>query len=276
MQFSGFQCKERKDKAPKRLQSCPTWEKQRRPAGLGAAGPVLRDRKYLVARGSTRRRRLLLRELLGQLLLGLGLLLVAAVHVAGLLGPTCAAAAVGICQSRHELTSSNNKMRTPRPGIQSSDRARLCGVPWERSLLTLLGHAVVGHGGLLLGRVSAAAVLLLGGVHLRVSGHGVALLRIAVGHLRHAGGRHATVTTAHAVATHAAAAAGRVAATGAVVGGFIDANGAAIESICALEVRTQHQPPERGRLRRRGRRIVVSYSMLFMAAIARWASSSFV
>lgn len=50
----------------------------------------------LVARGGTRRRRLLLRELL----LGLGLLLVAAVHVASL-RPTCA---IRICQSRCKST----------------------------------------------------------------------------------------------------------------------------------------------------------------------------
>lgn len=60
------------------------------------ANPVSVPSQHLVARWGTRRRRLLLRELL----LGLGLLLVAAVHVASL-RPTCA---ICICQSRREST----------------------------------------------------------------------------------------------------------------------------------------------------------------------------
>lgn len=98
--------------------------------------------------------------------------------------------------------------------------------------LTLLRHGAVVHRSCL-GRVSATAVLLLlGGIHLRVSSHRVSLLRMSVGHLRHAGVLHATVAAAHPKAAHRSAAAGRVAPSGTVVGGLVDANGATVEPEC--------------------------------------------
>lgn len=77
----------------------------------------------LVARGSAGRGRLLL-GMLRQLLLGLSLLLVTAVHVASLLGPTCPAAAIGIYQSRHVLTLHNERNKTSRREIDIANRAR--------------------------------------------------------------------------------------------------------------------------------------------------------
>lgn len=98
--------------------------------------------------------------------------------------------------------------------------------------LALLRHRAVVHRSRL-GRVSTTAVLLLlGGIHLRVSSHRVALLRMSVGHLRHAGVLQATVAAAHPKATHRSAAAGRVASSGTVVGGLVDADGATVEPEC--------------------------------------------
>lgn len=97
--------------------------------------------------------------------------------------------------------------------------------------LTLLRDGTVVHRSCL-GWVSATAVLLLLGVHLRVSSHRVSLLRMSVGHLRHAGVLHATIAAAHPKTAHHSAASGRVAASRTVVGGLVDANGATIEPGC--------------------------------------------
>lgn len=94
--------------------------------------------------------------------------------------------------------------------------------------LTLLRHCVVVHSRLR--RVSAATILLLCRIQLGVRSHRMALLGVAVCHLRHARGRNTTIAAAHAVTTKTTAARW-IASSRSVVRGLINTNSAAIESI---------------------------------------------
>lgn len=68
-----------------------------------------------------------------------------------------------------------------------------------------------------------------------MSCHGMPLLRIAIGHLRHARSRHAAKTTTHtAVAPHRAAATGRVATTRTIIGGLVNTDRTSVESVALL------------------------------------------
>lgn len=139
--------------------------------------------------------------------------------------------------------------------------------------LTLLRHGTVVHRSCL-GWVSTTAVLLLlSSVHLRMSSHRITLLRMSIGHLRHAGVLHATVATAHAKTADDSTASGRVATPGAVVRGLVDTNGTAIEPECGALASIHH---ELRILQHSYSLLRWSYSTLFIAAIARCASSSFV
>lgn len=62
-----------------------------------------------------------------------------------------------------------------------------------------------------------------------------------VGHLRHAGVLHAAVATAHPKTAHHSATAGRVAASGAVVRGLVDADGATVEPECRALASVQNK-----------------------------------
>lgn len=132
---------------------------------------------------------------------------------------------------------------------------------------TLLGHIVVAHR--LLGRITAATVRLLR-IQLGMRSHGMTtLLRVAIAHLRHARRRHSTVTTAHAVAAHRATT-WRVASTRTVIRGLVHTNSATVEPIRRIAL-SASSPANLGLVRSRN-----THSILFMAAIARCASSSLV
>lgn len=97
---------------------------------------------------------------------------------------------------------------------------------------TLLRHSAVVHGRLLRW-IASTAVLLLGSIHLRMRSHGVALLGVAICHLRHARSGHA-VPTSHAVAAHDTTTARRIASTGTIVRRLVYTDGAAVEPVdCA-------------------------------------------
>lgn len=216
--------------------SCRTWRDGPAGGSLPPSTPQLRQVQertqplsvgstlaHLVPRRATRRSllawHLLLGNLsLGQLLLLSLLLLVLSVDVTTL-GPSCT--------DRHVVSNSIQQLfLATKTARDESDRCIAKG------RLTLLWHSTVVHRSCL-GWVSATAVLLLlSSVHLRVSSHRVTLLRMSVGHLRHAGVLHATVAAAHPKTAHHSAASGRVAASRTVVRGLVDANGATVKSEC--------------------------------------------
>lgn len=101
----------------------------------------------------------------------------------------------------------------------------------HRGLITLLRHSVVVHGRLRW--ITAAAILLLSSVHLRVSSHRIVLLRMPVSHGSHTGSCHATKSSAHAVA-HSTASTRWVATARTVVGCPINTNGASVKSVHRL------------------------------------------
>lgn len=164
---------------------------------------------------------------LGHLLLLSLLLLVLSVDVATL-GPSCT--------NRHLVSKSIQQLLFATKIVrEKSDQYT------ARGRLTLLRDGTVVHRSCL-GWISATAVLLLlSSVHLRVSSHRVSLLRMSIGHLRHAGVLHATVAAAHPKTAHHSAASGRVAASGTVVRCLVDANGATVESECRALASVQNK-----------------------------------
>lgn len=220
---------------------------------------------HLVPRRPSRRGllpwHLLLGDLpLGNLLLLSLLLLVLSIDVSTL-GPSYT--------DHHTVSNSVHRLLLATKLVREKPDHHIC-----KGRLTLLRHGTVVHRSCL-GWVSATAVLLLlGSVHLRVSSHRVSLLRMSVGHLRHAGVLHATVAAAHPKAAHHSAASGRVAASGTVVRGLVDADGATVKSKCRVSASIQNKL----RILKMAVRVRCgwSYSMLFIAAMARCASSSFV